>query len=305
MSGKKSNRWVVKVKDLEKQIPINIYAAKAFPILGSKSAANKAIKNGRLLLNGEPAQITGWAKNGDKIILKGSGVKKIKKIEFHLDIVYEDDYLIAVNKPGGIAVNGNRNKTVENALADKSRNNPNADALPHPVACHRIDVPTNGIVLLAKTKKALVGLNKLFQNNQVKKEYIAVVHGKTEEKGRISLPIQGKKAVTEFETLQSTPSKMFEHFSLVKLIPITGRTHQLRIHLQQEGHLIVGDKMYAERQKTILGKGMMLCAQRVAFEHPISKETIKLQIPYPEKFKRVMTREKTIFKGQKQKKKRR
>ncbi len=302
MSKKSSKRWVVKVKDLEKTLPINIYAAKAFPILGSKSAANKAISSNRLLINGEPAKISDWAKNGDKITLKGSGVKKIKKIEFHLDIVFEDDFIIAINKPGGIAVNGNRNKTVENALADKNYNNKNSDVLPHPVACHRIDVPTNGIVLLAKTKKALVGLNNLFQNNQVKKEYIAVVHGKTEEKGRISFPIKGKKAITEFETLQSTPSKMFDHFSLVKLMPITGRTHQLRIHMQQEGHLIVGDKMYAGRQKTILGKGMMLCAQKVSFEHPISKKTIDLQILYPEKFKRVMAREKTIFKSQKKKK---
>jgi len=304
MSKKSSKRWIVRVKDLKNPLPINIYAAKSFPILGSKSAANKAISSNRLLINGDPAKITDWANNGDKIILKGSGVKKIKKIDFHLEIVFEDDFIIAINKPGGIAVNGNRNKTVENALADKNINNKNSDALPHPVACHRIDVPTNGIVLLAKTKKALVGLNKLFQNNQVKKEYVAVVHGKTAEKGRISLPIQGKKAITEFETLHHTASKMFEYLSLVKLVPITGRTHQLRIHMQQERHLVVGDKMYAGRQKTILGKGMMLCAQRISFEHPISKETIKLQIPYPDKFKRIMDREKTIFKGQKKKKRR-
>lgn len=296
MAKKQKKRWTYLIENLPKRLPINIVAAQAFPILGSKSAANKAIDGRRLFLNGQPAKIGDLVQNGDKLELKGTGVKKLKKIDFDLEIVYEDDFLIAINKPSGIAVNGNRNKTVENALADKNYNNKLTDALPHPVAVHRIDVPTIGIVLLAKTKTALIELGKAFQNNNVKKEYVAIVHGKPESKGRISFPIKNKKATTEFETAEVVPSKIFGHLSLVKLFPITGRTHQLRIHMKQEGHLIVGDKFYAEREKTILGKGMMLCARKISFTHPINGERLDLQIRIPKKFKHVMEREKKLFK---------
>ena len=296
MSRKKNQRWVEIVKDLPKKLPINIISAKLFPILGSKSAANKAIQGQRLFLNGKMAQVSDMVENGDKIELKGSGVKKIKKYDLDLEIIFEDDYLIAVNKPSGIAVNGNRNKTVENALADKNHNNKFADVLPHPVAIHRIDVPTTGIVLLAKTKKALIEVSKAFQKNQVSKEYVAVVHGKTPQNGRISFPIKNKNAITQFETMEVVGSRIFDHLSLVKLIPITGRTHQLRIHMQQEGHFIVGDKMYADGKKTIFGKGLMLCARSISFQHPATKETINLHIKYPKKFRHILDREKKLFK---------
>jgi len=295
MGKKTKKKWRHLVLDLSKKLPINIVASNAFPILGSKSAANKAIEGKRLFLNGRVAQVSDWVQNGDELELRGLGVKKLKKFDIDLDILFEDDYIIAINKPSGIAVNGNRNSTVENALVEKNINNTVEDALPHPVAIHRIDVPTIGIVLLAKTKSALIDLGKQFQNNQVKKEYIAVVHGKTAPKGRISFSIKNKKAITEFETEKVIPSRVFQHFSLVKLFPITGRTHQLRIHMKQEGHLIVGDKIYAERTKTILGKGMMLCARSIIFQHPHSKKTIHLQIPIPKKFLKILDREKSRF----------
>ncbi|MEM6964983.1 MAG: RluA family pseudouridine synthase [Bacteroidota bacterium] len=294
MSKKRNQKWKYQVVGLPKKLPINIVASQAFPILGSKSAANKAIQSQRLFLNGRPAQMNDLIQNGDQLTLKGSGIKKLKKINFNLEIVFEDDHLIAINKPSGIAVNGNRNKTVENALADKNYNNTLADALPHPLAVHRIDVPTIGIVLLAKTKTALIALGRAFQNSQIKKEYVAVVHGKVPREGRINFPIKNKKAITDYKMLEVVPSRIFEHLSLVQLFPITGRTHQLRIHLQQVGHLIVGDKMYAEKKKTILGKGLMLCAHRMTFKHPITKKTITLQIKMPKKFRHILDRERKL-----------
>jgi len=291
--GKKS--WTYFIDSLQKKLPINVVAAKAFPILGSKSAANKAIQDKRLFVNGRAAKVSDLVQNGDELILRGAGVKKLKKFDIDLEILFEDDHLIVINKPSGIAVNGNRNSTVENALVEKNYNNTLTDALPHPVAVHRIDVPTLGIVMLAKTKSALIQLGKQFQKNEVKKEYVAVVHGKTESKGRISFPIKNKNAITEFETEKIIPSRVFQNLSLVRLFPITGRTHQLRIHMKQEGHLIVGDKIYAERSKTILGKGMMLCARSIIFKHPQTKKTIHLQIPIPKKFLKLLDREKSRF----------
>ena len=285
----------ITVKDVKKEMPIQIYCAKAFPILGSKTAARKAIEKGQLSLNGKPARLNQLIKNGDKLTLQPPPKKKTKKIHVDLDILFEDHHMIVVHKPAGIAVNGNRNHTVENALSGKNQNNPLPDALPQPVAAHRIDLPTIGIVLLAKTKSALIDLGKAFQNNKIKKEYIAVVHGKPPSKGKINHPINHKNASTEFETIETVPSKIFKHFSLVKLFPITGRTHQLRIHMQQEGHLIVGDKMYANEQKTILGKGLLLCARGISFQHPKTQKNINLQIDVPSKFLKIMQREKERF----------
>ena len=167
--------------------------------------------------------------------------------------------------------------------------------MPNPVAVHRIDVPTKGLVLLAKTKSALIQLSKAFQNNQVKKTYWAVVHGKTEDNGRFNQAIQSKKAITDFETEKVVPSRIFKHLSLVKLSPITGRTHQLRIHLKDAGHLIVGDKQYAQGQKTILGKGLFLFAGGLVFEHPLSNKKIRVNLDLPNRFQKLLNREAQRF----------
>ena len=295
MRKKGKQGWTIIANDIKREMPIHIYCGKAFPILGSKTAAKKAIEKGQISLNGKPARLNQVVKNGDRLVLQPPPKKKVKKIQVELDILFEDHHMIVVHKPAGIAVNGNRNHTVENALADKNHNNPLSDALPQPVAAHRIDLPTIGIVLLAKTKSALIQLGKAFQNNKIKKEYVAVVHGKPPATGKINHPIQHKKAETEFETIETVPSKIFQQLSLVKLFPITGRTHQLRIHMQQEGHLIVGDKMYANNQKTILGKGLLLCARGIAFQHPKTNKTIHLQIDIPTKFIKIIRREKERF----------
>lgn len=293
----KSNSQKHKIKSLKGRTIIADYAANAFAILGSKTAARKAISAGELFLNNQSAKDTDFVRNGDFLELKLAKAKKVKKIKgtIELEIVFEDDYLIIINKPGGIAVNGNRNKTVENAVVAIAKKSKQADALPNPRAAHRIDVPTKGLVLLAKTKTALVKINKAFQNNEVKKTYFAVVHGKTIPKGRIEAPIQGKPSITDFQTVKNVRSRMFKNFSLVKLFPITGRTHQLRIHLNDEGHLIVGDKEYAQRQRTILGKGLFLCACRLAFTHPITEENLDISINSPARFEKLLEREEERF----------
>lgn len=271
------------------------YCSHAFPLLGSKTAVKKAIADGRLLHNGQPARPNASVKPGDRLELKGAGLLEARDFDMELEVVYEDDHLLIVNKPAGIAVNGDRIKTVENAVAGAVKPSGQPGALPRPVAVHRIDLPTKGLVLLAKTKDALIGLSKAFEENAVRKEYVAVVHGKPPEKGVIDEKIQGKEAVTQFETLQSAPSRVFQHLSLVKLRPVTGRTHQLRIHLQREGHLIVGDKEYAKGQKTILGKGLFLCARRLEFEHPATGKAVVVEIEAPRRFQKLLMREKERY----------
>lgn len=297
MDKHKPKNWKYQVNAKEAGAKFIGFAAKVFPILGSKSAVKKAIAEERLYINGKIARYTAQLKRGDLLELKAKAASTFKKYDIDLEIVYEDDFLIIVNKPGGIAVNGSRNKTVEHALLDKNKSNRQPDALPNPIAIHRIDLPTKGLVLFAKTKTAQIQLSKAFQQNTVKKTYFAVVHGRPHETGIINHPIAGKQAITEFERVQLADSQVFGHLSLVKLHPITGRTHQLRIHLKEKGHLIVGDKQYAGAQKTILGKGLFLCACQLAFTHPITKEALSIHIDVPTKFKKLLQREQDRFQG--------
>lgn len=290
MARKKKNPNKHRVNSLSKKVNLVDYCVQHFAILGSKTAVKKAIGAEQVFLNENVALVADHVKNGDLIRLQLPKRQAVKKSKFDMDlpIVFEDDWLIIVDKPGGIAVNGNRNKTVENALIGKFKRSNEPDALPAPVAVHRLDVPTKGLVMFAKTKKALVHINKAFQAGKVDKVYYAVVHGKLPESGKINAPINGKKSITHFERLRVSPSRAFGAFSLVKLKPVTGRTHQLRIHLNDLGHLIIGDKLYAKRKKTILGKGLFLFAGELCFQHPIHKEMIEVKLPIPNRFKRLL-----------------
>jgi len=291
MAGKQYHR----VDFIAQGTALTDYCKEAFPLLGSKTAVKKAIATGRLLVNGELAQFSTRLKVGDQLELQGSGLPKARKFDKDLPVIFEDDYLIVVRKAAGIAVNGTRIKTVENALAGQVRPSSQPDALPRPIAVHRLDVPTKGLVLLAKTKEALMRMSKAFAGGEVRKEYTAVVHGKPPKSGTVDQPVHKKEALTEFDTLRSVPSRVYKHLSLVKLRPITGRTHQLRIHMKQAGHLIVGDKQYAQAQKTILGKGLFLCATKLVFRHPFTDEPLVLTTPPPKRFAKTLDREKKRY----------
>ncbi|MCO6487708.1 MAG: RluA family pseudouridine synthase [Phaeodactylibacter sp.] len=291
MERKRKKNNTHQVRRVEPNTSIVSYCGLAFPLLGSKTAVKKAIAGGRLLHNGRPARPDALVRPGDRLELAGAGMPQARDFDMELDVVYEDEHLLVVNKPAGIAVNGNRVRTVENAVAGAVPPSSQPGALPRPVAVHRIDVPTRGLVLLARTKDMLIRLSKAFEQNAVKKEYVAVVHGKPPEKGVIDEAIEGKEAVTKFETARSAPSRVFGHLSLVRLRPVTGRTHQLRIHLQRQGHLIVGDKAYAGKQKTILGKGLFLCACRLEFGHPATGKAVVVEIAPPQRFRKLLERE--------------
>ena len=283
---------VSKVKGKER---IADYCGRNIRKLGSKSAAKKAISAGKLFLNGSKVRTADYVTIGDVIELRGSLHRNIKRIDIQIPTVFEDEHLLIVNKPAGIAVNGNRYKTVENALADANNANNLVDALPRPIAAHRLDVPTCGLVILAKTKSAQIKINRAFQENRISKTYEAIVHGMPGANGQVNSSVNGKEALTKFELIRHVRSKVFSDLCLLALSPITGRTHQLRIHMHRIGHLIVGDKMYAEGQKTIFGKGLMLCACRLQFEHPITQQPMKIQIKPPAKFTRILDREEKRF----------
>ena len=283
------------VENLRQRKRIVDYCGSIFPVLGSKSATKKALKEKRIFLNDQQANAADFVKEGDRIRLVVPS-SRIKRLAIDIPIVYEDTFLLVVNKPGGIATNGNRYKTLENVFAHHLSGFQVSDSLGRPRAVHRIDVPTKGLVVLAKTKKAQIEMSRAFQYNRIEKTYRAIVHGKTSQEGQLDAPIDGKYALTRFRTQRTVRSRVFDYLSLIELYPQTGRTHQLRIHMKAMGHLILGDKLYADHQ-TILGKGLYLQASGLKFKHPLTHDELILELPVPAKFEKVLQREADRYKS--------
>ena len=275
-------------------IRIQEYAGRVFKHLQSRSATKKAIAKKLLLINGVPAQTSDWIKAGQRIELVARHTTLGKIFPLKLEVLFEDEFMASIKKPAGYPTSGNYYKTIENALPYNLKPSTEKDALAFPKPVHRLDNSTSGILLIAKTKTAQIALHKQFEEKKITKTYHAVVAGKTAPNGIIETPIDNLKAVTKFETIQQVPSIQNAFLSLLKLNPITGRTHQLRIHLSEGGFPIIGDKIYAPNN-IMKHKGLFLCATAISFEHPITTKALQLEIKIPDKFLNYLERERKRF----------
>ncbi len=201
-----------------------------------------------------------------------------------IPVVFEDDYLAIINKPAGISVSGNQYKTVVNTLAHNLKGSNQKDALNWPLPVHRLDNPTSGLLIIAKTLTARIRLGELFEQKKIQKRYHAIVIGKTPLVGDIHDKIGGKFAHSSFQTLQTVPSLKNTYLSLLELKPHTGRTHQLRIHCSNMNTPILGDKIYGIKGLILKHKGLFLSAVAVNFQHPITHMDLDISIPTPQKF---------------------
>jgi len=267
------------------------YARKIFTSIPSRNGIYKAIKRGNLLIDGKKAETGRWMKPGQKLELVDFEINLPKGYRLDFEIVYEDQHIVIINKPAGIEVSGNKFKTIENAMMDKVSQSSEEDALPWARPVHRLDSPTSGLLIAAKTLRAQINLGQQFQDKIIKKRYRAVVIGKPSAKGEINSIIEGRKAVSKFNLVKSVPSLKNETLSLVDLFPLTGRTHQLRIHMSELGFPILGDKLYGKKGMILTSKGLFLCAVELSFKHPISNKLMNIKIDEPEKFKTFMERE--------------
>lgn len=276
---------------------LNVLAPTLFKFLASKARARKAIASGELLVNGEKVASDAKVFGGDVIEFKKAqqsnkkqGLRKVYKEQ--IPVAYEDAHMAILNKPGGIPVNGNQFKTLENTLPFNLKTTNEQDALAIMRPLHRLDGPTCGLVLVAKTERAQVVMGQQFEKKTIRKRYKAVVVGAVvSPKGKLDSPIDGKPSLTEYEVIKTTSSAKYGHLTLVNLFPVTGRTHQLRIHMSELGHPVVGDKFYSKDVDVLNGKGLMLCSDKVWFKHPISNESVEVEIKIPNKFERYMERE--------------
>jgi len=218
----------------------------------SRSTLQKFLKNESILVNGEPSRASYKLRSTDKITFAGVDNSNIEQIE--LEILYEDDDCVVINKPAGILSHSKGALNFEATVA--SWLEPRIQDIDGDRAgiVHRLDRGTSGVMICAKTNEAQIFLQKQFADRKVRKVYLAVVKGTmTPEEAIIDMPIQrnpnspsrfkvsvnGKKARTHYKTLRKANG-----YSLLELVPETGRTHQLRVHLAQMKHSIIGDIFY-------------------------------------------------------------
>lgn len=205
----------------------------------------------------------------------------------YLDVMYEDDSIIVVNKPSGIlSVPGKALEHYDSIVSRVKENNPDAGAV------HRLDMSTSGIMVVAKNKIATSRLGKQFQERKTDKIYFAWVGGVIENKeGVINLPLcvdwenrplqhvdytNGREAITHYICLWSDDTKSF-----VRLHPYTGRSHQLRVHMKELNHPILGDHLYANEKYRNMAPHLYLHAGFLSFYHPISNEKISFKVNPP------------------------
>ena len=203
-----------------------------------------------------------------------------------LDLVYRDDYIAVVNKPSGLlSVPGNQPQYYDSAMSRVKEKYGFCEP------AHRLDMATSGILLFALSKAADRELKRQFREREPKKYYQALVWGHVEQDhGVVELPLicdwenrprqkicfeRGKRAVTFYDVLQRYPNNT----TRVKLTPITGRSHQLRLHMLALGHPILGDKFYAHPQAKALSPRLCLHAESLQIQHPIIGETMEFTAP--------------------------
>ena len=265
------------------------YVLKKLKISSSLMNRLKREKDG-ILLNGVQSPVIAKVSEGDTLVvnIKGRNAENIVPVNLPLDILCEDEDILVVIKPGTMPVHPSRNHKTD-TLANAVMYYLGSKEAIHIIT--RLDRETSGVVLIAKNPRAAAILTEDMKTGKIKKEYIAVLNGvPVNLKDTICAPIKkkdgkgisrcvdkaGKEAVTQYEIMKKTDT-----LSLVKLFPITGRTHQLRVHMSYIGHPIYGDAMYGATQS---GERTRLHCHRIIFLHPITREDIMVVAPIPKDF---------------------
>jgi len=272
------------VPDDPTMLRLDAYCAQVFAVFQSRNQARKAIKERRILVDGAHARTDWFPKPGWEIsaTVPKNAVLPILKID--LDVLYQDDHLAIVFKPAGIVTRGNTRRTVHRALRHNMDISPLEDALPMPDPCHRLDYKTAGLLIAARTVSARLALLRMFAEREIHKGYRALITGRLDGEGTIETPLDGKACLSRWRAVEHTQSLHVDWFTTVELEPVTGRTHQLRRHMAELGHPILGDEVYTRGEKLLRRQGLFLASLHLDFIHPMTGAPLVVDAPEPRKF---------------------
>lgn len=284
---------------------LDTYASSLDAVL-SRSMCQKLIKENLIKVNGKNVKESYKVKEGDKIEITFEEPKetKAKPENIPLDVIYEDNDILVINKPKGMVVhpgNGNPDGTLVNAVLAYAKGSLSGiGGEIRPGIVHRLDKDTSGLIIVAKNDKAHINMSNEIKNHEVTKIYTALVKGNIfENEATIDMPIarskqdrkkmsvdkDGKSAITHIKVI-----KRYGKYTLLRVKIDTGRTHQIRVHLSQIGHPVVGDEVYSNGKNEFGVKGQMLHSTILEFKHPVTGKLLHLEAPLPQYFQDVINK---------------
>ena len=270
----------------------------------SRSKIQDYIEKGLIKVNGKIEKSSYKTRLNDEVTIDDIPVENLDLVpqDIPLDIIYEDDDVMVINKPKGLVVHpgaGVVDGTLANALKFHSESLSSVNGEFRPGIVHRIDKDTTGLLVVAKNDKAHTFLASQLQDHTLRRKYYALVLGNiVEENGTIIAPIgrdlknrlkmavdlrNGKEAVTHFEVL-----RRFKDYTFVECELETGRTHQIRVHLEYIKHPVIGDPIYGKGNRVLVDDGQLLHAHEITFVHPRTKEEVTFNAPLPDNFEKIL-----------------
>ncbi|MDI3540942.1 MAG: rRNA synthase [Thermosediminibacterales bacterium] len=291
------------VPEAQSRVRIDVFLAMKIPGR-SRTYIQKLIQEGRVKVNGNSVKCNFKIKPMDEIEIEIPELREpdLKPEEIPIDIVYEDEDIIVVNKPRGMVVHpapGNYSGTLVNALLARCDNLSGINGILRPGIVHRLDKDTSGLLLVAKNDEAHRKLAEQLKQRKITRKYIALVHGNIKiNGGTIDAPIgrhhirrqemavthkNSKRAITHFKVLER-----FGEFTLIEASLETGRTHQIRVHMAYIGHPLVGDIKYGPKKTEL--KGQALHAWFIGFNHPRSGKYMEFRTSLPEEIDNLLNK---------------